>query len=70
MKKLFDNFLIWLAKILQPRVEKKCVLKDTWELEKVENKGTRLPHVLFENKSLAINNFLIPIQLVRRKFLM
>ena len=70
MKKLFDNFLIWLAKILQPIVEKKFVLKDTWELEKVENKGTRLPHVLFENKSLVINNFFIPIQLVRMRFLM
>jgi hypothetical protein len=68
MKKLLDNFLIWLARILQPIVEKKFILKDTWELEKVENKGIKLPYVLFDNNSTVINNFLIPVKLVRMRF--
>jgi hypothetical protein len=68
MKKLFDSFLIWLARVLQPLVERKFILKDTWELEKVENKGVKLPYVLFENKSTVINNFIIPVKLVRMRF--
>ncbi|HUH73683.1 MAG TPA: hypothetical protein VLZ75_04690 [Chitinophagales bacterium] len=68
MKKLFDKFLLWLARILQPLVERKFILKDTWELEKVENKGVKLPYVLFENKSTVINNFIIPVQVIRMRF--
>lgn len=68
MKKLFENFTIWLARILQPLVERKFILRDTWELEKVENKGIQLPYVLFENNSTVINNFIIPVKLVRMRF--
>lgn len=68
MKILFENFQLWLTKILQPIVEKKFILKDTWELEKVENKGIRLPYVIFENKSIVINNFIIPVQVIRMRF--
>ncbi len=63
MKKLKEIFLEWLRLKLQPLVERKFVMKETWELEKIEHKGVKLPYVLLENKSIVINKFRIPIKL-------
>jgi|GEM_PF-4279915 len=53
----------WLYKRIQSYLDEKVVLRETWELDKVEHKGIALPYVLLENKSFIINKFIIPIEL-------
>ncbi|MCO5232635.1 MAG: hypothetical protein LC105_11595 [Chitinophagales bacterium] len=53
----------WLQLRLQPLVERKFVLQDSWQLEKIEHKGIKLPYVQLENKSIVLNKFRIPIRL-------
>lgn len=50
---------------MQPLVERKFVMKETWELEKIEHKSVKLPYVLLENKSIVINKSFLPIRLVK-----
>lgn len=59
-----NRFLEWCRKKLQPIVERKFRLQETWQLEKVQHKTVKLPYVLLENKSFLINKFWIPISLV------
>lgn len=62
-QKFKETLLDWLSEKLQPIIERKLVLKDTYELERVDHKGVRLPYVLLENKTTVINKFRIPIKL-------
>lgn len=59
-----NRFLEWCRRLLQPIVERKFRLQDTWQLEKVQHKTIKLPYVLLENHSFLINTFWIPIRLV------
>lgn len=59
-----SQFLEWCRKKLQPIVERKFHLQESWQLEKVQHKSIKLPYVLLENKSFLINKFWIPIRLV------
>ena len=52
-----------LQPIIQAYIEKNVVMKDTWELDEVQQKGVKLPYVLMENKTIIINNFWLPIRI-------
>ncbi len=64
MYKTIRRFILdWMSKLLFPIVKSKFILKDTFELEAIEHKETRLPYVLLENRAIAINNSIFPIKL-------
>lgn len=52
-----------LQPIIQAYIERNVVMKDTWELDEVQQKGVKLPYVLMENKTIIINNFWLPIRI-------
>lgn len=61
--KLKIKFLDWLSSKLQPLVERKFSMKETYELEQVQHQKVKLPYVLIYNKSIVSNKFRILIRL-------
>lgn len=63
VRNIKEALLDWFSEKLQPLVERKFIMKDTYQLEKVEHKGVKLPYVLLINKAKVINKFRIPMKL-------